>query len=222
MTDQIIGKDEITELLKHCYTGVVNDVMRSEGQKNYVLPRELRPLITDQILAGPIFTILGEVDRTMDGHQTLIEWTGLLSKAKPGHIWVCQPNDNKVAHMGELSAETLFHKGVLGCLVDGGARDTGFIRRIGFQTWHRFYTPEDVVGYWKPIGFDVQIQIGKVSISPGDYLLADDDGAIVIPKNMAKSVAQAAYDSTQVENKVRSAILGGMDAQKAYLKYGKF
>ncbi|WP_104402349.1 RraA family protein [Vibrio penaeicida] len=222
MTSHISEQDEITELLKQCYTGVVNDVMRGEGITNYVLPRELRPLITDQVLAGPVFTIQGEVDQTMDGHQSLLEWTGLLSKAKPGHIWVCQPNDNKVAHMGELSAETLQHKGVLGCLVDGGARDTGFIRRIGFQLWHRFYTPEDIVGYWKPVGFDVAIEIGGVTISPGDYLLADDDGAIIIPKSIAKSVAEAAYASTKVENKVRSAILDGMDAQEAYLQYGKF
>lgn len=222
MTSHTSEQDEITELLQQCYTGVVNDVMRGEGMTNYVLPRELRPLITDQVLAGPVFTILGEVDQSIDGHQSLLEWTGLLSKAKPRHIWVCQPNDNKVAHMGELSAETLQHKGVLGCLVDGGARDTGFIRKIGFQLWHRFYTPEDVVGYWKPVGFDVPIQIGEVSISPGDYLLADDDGAIIIPKSIAKSVAEAAYASTKVENKVRSAILDGMDAQEAYLQYGKF
>ncbi|BDU37610.1 RraA family protein [Vibrio nigripulchritudo] len=222
MTQSTIELDAITQLLQKCYTGVVNDVMRDLGLSNYVLPREIRPLLMDKTLAGPIFTIEGEVDETLDGHQSLLEWTGLLSKAKPGHIWVCQPNDNKVAHMGELSAETLQHKGVLGCVVDGGARDTGFIRRIGFQLWHRFYTPEDIVGYWKPKGFDVPIQIGGVSIHAGDYLLADDDGAIIIPRDKAQHVAQAAYDASKVENKVRTAILDGMDAQEAYLQYGKF
>jgi len=92
--------DVITDLLQKCYTGVVNDVLRDRGLSDYVLPRELRPLITDQTLAGPVFTILGEVDETLSGHDCLLAWTGLLSKAKSGHIWVSQPNDNKVAHMG--------------------------------------------------------------------------------------------------------------------------
>lgn len=132
---------------------------------------------------------------------------GVTFQSKTWHIWVCQPNDNKVAHMGELSAETLQHKGVLGCLVDGGARDTGFIRKIGFQLWHRFYTPEDVVGYWKPVGFDVPIQIGEVSISPGDYLLADDDGAIIIPKSIAKSVVKPLMHPLKLRTKCAAQFL---------------
>jgi len=111
---------------------------------------------------------------------------------------------------------------VLGCLVDGGARDTAFMRRFGFQVWHRFYTPEDIVGYWKPVGFDVPIKIGKVEIFPGDYLIADDDGAICIPRSIAEEVAITAYDITKVENKVRKAIIEGLDPQQAYLKFGLF
>ena len=57
----------------------------------------------EQAMAGPAFTILGKVDPTADAHETLLEWTGLLSKCPAGHIWVNQPNDNTVAHMGELS-----------------------------------------------------------------------------------------------------------------------
>ncbi len=211
-----------TQLLNQCYTGVVNDVMREMGETHYVLPRYLRPLTEGAVLAGPVFTIEGVIDTSIGEHESLVEWTGLLSKSKPGHIWISQPHDDSVAHMGELSAETLQSKGILGCVVDGAIRDVSFIRKIGLPVFHHLSTPSDVVGYWKPTGFDVPITIGEVLIRPGDYILADDDGVIRIPKEKAQHVAKAAFEATQVENKVRTAILEGMDAQEAYLTYGKF
>lgn len=90
-----------------CYTGVVHATMRAMGLSAFTLPVELRPLLPERALAGPAFTIEGKVDPKADAHETLLAWTGLLSKARPGHIWVSQPNDRVVAHMGELSAETL-------------------------------------------------------------------------------------------------------------------
>src|SRR5205823_14809156 len=129
--------------------------------------------LPDATLAGPAFTIEGQVDRHADAHATLLAWTGLLSQARAGHVWVSQPNDRVVAHMGELSAETLKNKGVLGCVVDGGARDITFLLRIGFQTWCQFFTPRDIVGHWLPRAVDQEIRIGDVAIAPGDYLLRD-------------------------------------------------
>jgi regulator of RNase E activity RraA len=169
-----------------------------------------------------VFTIAGRVDRDADAHTTLLEWTGLLSKAKPGHIWVSQPNDRVVAHMGELSAETLKNKGVLGCLLDGYVCDVNFLIEMGFETWSRGFTPRDIVGYWRPAGFDVEITIGDVVVAPGDYVVADRDGAIRVPKVLIEEVIAKAEEAISTENKVRTAILAGTDPQQAYLQFGKF
>ena len=213
---------DITQRLTDCYTGVVHDVMRGMGLRNFTLPHEITPLLPEKTLCGPVFTIEGKVDETADAHETLLEWTGLLSKAKSGHIWVCQPHDQNIAQMGELSAETLQAKGVLGCLIDGGIRDTNFLIKMGFQSWSRFHTPRDVVAHWLPRGFDVDIVIGDVLISPGDYLHGDRDGIVRIPRAHVEEVAEKAEAAIAAENKVRTGILAGMDPQEAYLKYGKF
>jgi regulator of RNase E activity RraA len=211
-----------TDRLSRCYTGVVHDVMRGMGLKNFTFPPKLRPLLPERALAGPVFTIAGRVDRDADAHTTLLEWTGLLSKAKPGHIWVSQPNDRVVAHMGELSAETLKNKGVLGCLLDGYVCDVNFLIEMGFETWSRGFTPRDIVGYWRPAGFDVEITIGDVVVAPGDYVVADRDGAIRVPKVLIEEVIAKAEEAISTENKVRTAILAGTDPQQAYLQFGKF
>jgi regulator of RNase E activity RraA len=173
-------------------------------------------------MCGPAFTVNGRVDPTADPHETLMAWTGFLSRAKPGHIAVIQPNDSVVSHMGELSAETLGRKGVLGVIADGGVRDAEFIIAQGFQVWHRYFTPRDIVGYWLPDAMDVPVRIGEVTVNPGDLLLADTDGVICLPLAQAEAIVTEAEHMMGRENLVRTAILAGTDPQEAYLRYRKF
>lgn len=214
--------DTIKARLETCYSGVVHDIMRAMGVRNFTLPHDITPLMAERTLCGPAFTIEGRPDDTADGHQTLLEWTGLLSRAKSGHIWVCQPHTHDLAQMGELTAETLQKKGVLGCVLDGHARDTNFLINIGFQTWRRGHTPNDIVGRWLPTATEIPIQIGDVRIEPGDYLLGDRDGMVRVPHAIAQEVTDKSIEAMQTENKVRTAIMQGTDPQQAYLKYGKF
>lgn len=212
--------DQLSQL-NSLYTGVIHDVMRELGCTNFVLPPEIRPLIDGHRLAGPIQTVAGKITQA-SAHETLLGWTGLLSKAKPGHVMVCQPHNHDVALMGELSGETLKSKGVLGYVVDGGCRDTEFLLSMQFPVWHSFFTPKDIVGRWLPTSFGETIQIGDVSIADGDYFLGDRDGAVVIPHALIGRVIAAANEAAGKENLVRKGILSGMDPQEAYLKYGKF
>jgi regulator of RNase E activity RraA len=217
-----MSHDPIREQLGSCYTGVVNDIMRARGLRNFTLPTDIRPLIAEKPLCGPVFTIEGHIDEAADAHETLVAWTGLLSQAPAGHIWVSQPHDQTVGHMGELSAEALNLRGVLGCVIDGGIRDAGFIRTLDFSTWHRFFTSRDVVGRWLPTGTNVDIVIGEVLIAPGDYLLGDLDGLVRVPRVLAAEIAAEAVIAMNTESKVRTAILAGTDPQSAYLQFGKF
>ena len=217
-----MSTDPISDRLAKCYTGVVHDVMRKMGERDFTLPPHLRPLLPEKAMAGPAFTILGKVDRRADPHETLLAWTGLLSKCPPGHLWVNQPNDNTIAHMGELSAETLADKGVRGAVVDGMIRDSNFLIDQEFQTWHNGFTPRDIVGWWLPAAVNEEIRIGEVDIAPGDYMVGDRDGLIRVPAGMVEEVIEAAEMDINTENAMRTDIRAGMDPQEAYLKHGKF
>jgi regulator of RNase E activity RraA len=73
-----------------------------------------------------------------------------------------------------------------------------------------------------PDGFDVPIVIGDVRIHPGDYLLADMDGIVILPRGRAAEIVGLAEEAIQTENLIRKAILEGTDPQEAYLRHGKF
>jgi regulator of RNase E activity RraA len=213
---------ERLEQLRSCYTSVIHDVMRARGLRNFTLPQRITPLQPEMTLTGPAWTVEGRLDEAADPHETLLAWTGLLSKAKPGHIWTAQPHNHVIAQMGELSAETLHAKGVLGCVLDGGLRDADFILRLGFPAWRVFHTPRDVVGAWLPIAWDVPIMIGEVRIEPGDWLHGDRDGMVRLPASALDEIIPAAVEAMQTESKVRKAILEGVDPQEAYRRHGKF
>lgn len=214
--------EHLSERLARCYTAAVHDVMRGHGLSDFVLPVELRPLLPDTIIAGPAFTFQGHADPTIAPHDTYLAWTGFLADAPAGAIAVCQPNDRTVAHMGELSAETLKLRGIRGYVVDGGCRDTAFIRRLGFPVWCRYATPSDIVGFWLPQDFGEPIVIGNVRICTGDFLLADDDGVVVIPQGRVPDIVAETEGVMGRENLVRRAILNGMNPREAYLTYRKF
>lgn len=212
----------LTDRLEKLYTGAVHDVLRAMGHARCTLPHAIKALDADRKIAGEVYTVSGQIDQTRDAHDTLVQWTGLLSKAPPGKVLVCQPNTHRVALMGELSAETLQHKGVRGYVVDGGCRDVEFILKIGFPVFCSFNTPADIVGRWVPDRFGEPVTIGDVTISSGDYILGDRDGVVVIPGGIAADVIAKTEEVIRTESKVRSAILAGMDPQEAYLKFGKF
>jgi regulator of RNase E activity RraA len=213
---------DLTARLARCYTGAIHDVLRAMGHDNCVLPTNLRPLDPTKMVAGPVWTVSGRIDRTRSRHDTLLGWTTLLSKAPAGHVVVCQPNNQEVALMGELSAETLKNKGVLGYVVDGGCRDCDFILEQGFPVFHTFFTPSDIVARWIPDHYAEPVTIGTVTIRSGDYILGDRDGVVVIPHEIAAEAIARTEEVALTENKVRDAIRGGMDPVEAYLQYGKF
>jgi len=212
----------LTDRLRACYTGAVHDVLRMMGHERVVLPHDIKPIDPTLKLAGPAWTVSGHIDRTKTRHDTLLGWCTLLSKAPAGHVVVCQPHNREVALMGELSAQTLAARGVLGYVVDGGSRDTELVLEQRFPVWCSFLTPSDIVARWIPDAYGAPIDIGGVTISTGDFLLADRDGVVIVPKAIAEEVVRRTEEVVSTESDMRKALIGGMDPIEAYNTYGKF
>ena len=212
----------LTERLQACYSGAVHDVLRGMGRDDVVLPPSIKPLDPTWKLAGPAWTVSGHIDRTKTRDETLLGWCTLLAKAPSGHVIVCQPHNHEVALMGELSAQTLAARGVLGYVVDGGSRDTALVLEQGFPVWCAFLTPSDIVARWIPDAYGAPIDIGGVTIATGDFLLADRDGVVIVPHAIADEVVRRTEEVMSTESDMRKALVGGMDPVEAYNTYGKF
>lgn len=212
----------LSDRLGKCYSGAVYDALRERGICNTVLPRDIRPIDDSLVLAGPVFPVKGSPKPGIKDDVSLTSWTAFLSAAPRNHVVVADGSTESLALMGELSAETLQGRGVQGYVTNGGCRDCAFIRSIGFPVFSRFFTPRDVVGAWSVDALNTPVTIGDVEISGGDYLIADIDGVVVIPADMAKEVVTEVENVMQTEDRVRTAIRNGSSPKEAYLKFGRF
>ena len=187
-----------------------------------VLPRGIVGLAPTMKAAGPVFTVRGRPDPTIDKHTSLYEWAGLLSRSPGGHVVVCQPQDDTRALFGGLSAEALAIKGVRGYIVDGGCRDVQAIADQGFAVFARFRTPIDIVCAWRAEAFGEPIAIGGLQVLPDDHVLADRDGIVLIGAAEVEAVLAAAERKLATEGEMARAIRAGEDPQAAYLRYRVF
>ena len=83
-------------------------------------------------------------------------------------------------------------RGCVGAVVDGGIRDTAFIRSTGFPIFHRFTSPADAVGRFNIVDFNCPVTIGGVRVEPGDYVFGDEDGVVIVPSALTLEVLEKA------------------------------
>ncbi len=124
--------------------------------------------------------------------------------------------------MGELSSETLKYRGIRGYIVDDGTRDSTFIRNIEWPLFLRYFSPKNVVGRWAVESTAEPIEISGVTINTGDYVIADIDGVVIIPRDMIGNLLDRTEEVMSTESELRRMILQGMDPKEAYKKYRLF
>jgi regulator of RNase E activity RraA len=204
------------------YTGAISDILDESGYPNQVLPSTIRPLAAGQTIAGRALTILGESTTETNPDVIFPPILNMLGEIREGDVLVYQANSSECGHLGELSSETAKFRGARGAVIDGGARDTDYIIRLGFPVFCRYRSPRDIGGRWQMVRHSVPITIGAVTVTPGDFVVGDADGVLVIPSGIAEGVIRKAEEVVATENMVRKAILQGEHPAKAFERFGRF
>jgi 4-hydroxy-4-methyl-2-oxoglutarate aldolase len=205
------------------YTAAIADILDRRGLTAQTLPSELVPLRHGMRLAGPAYPIKGRPASGADYDTSLRKVLAMLGSVPAGHVSVYETGDRETAHLGELSVTSLKARGVAGAVIDGGCRDVAMIVGEDFPVFSRFTTPQDSTGRWEVVEHgDVVLEIGGVSVARGDWIVADHDGIVVIPGNVAEDVITAAEEKAATENEIRAAVRAGTTPLDAYERYGTF
>jgi regulator of RNase E activity RraA len=204
------------------YTAALADVLDARGHRDQTLPPGIRPLEPGQRLAGRAYTVQGRPSDTNDYDAALRAVLAMLGDVPGEHVAVYACEQDVAAHLGELSVTSLKARGVAGCVLDGGCRDVRFIRDEGFPVFCRFVTPEDSTWRWELEATQVPITIGRVRVEPGDWVVGDDDGVVVVPQAVAEDVLAEAEAKASTESEIRVAVRAGMPPLEAYERYGTF
>ena len=204
------------------YTAAIADSLDARGYRSQTLPPAIRPLSDGAKVAGPAFTIRGRPAESTDYDAALRKVLRMLGEIPAGQVAVYACEQDVAAHLGELSVTSLKARGVAGCVLDGGCRDVSFVLEEGFPVFCRFVTPEDSTWRWELEETQVPITIGRVRIEPGDWVVGDDDGVVVVPGAIVESVLAEAAAKAATESEIRAAVRRGMPPLEAYERYGTF
>jgi 3-hexulose-6-phosphate synthase/6-phospho-3-hexuloisomerase len=131
-----------------------------------------------------------------------------IDACEAGDILVIDAGGRPPAVWGELATESCIQKGIAAVIIDGAIRDVDAIRELGFPAWSRQQVPHA----WEPKGLGeigTPITIGHRPVRPGDWVIADDSGVVVVPAERAVETANRALDVLEMENRVRQEIRAG-------------
>ncbi len=213
---------ELCDRFADLYTGAIADVLDARGYRNRTLRNAVEPLARDMQMAGIAHTALGRRNVDVDPEAQIRAHLEMVCEAPEHGVLVVEANDTVSAQIGELMTTSLAAQNCRGCVCDGGTRDTAFIRDQGFPVFTGYCTPEDSVPRWELLDWDVEVIVGGVDISPGDVIVGDVDGVVVVPRAIAPEVLQAAEAKVGDEDRVRAAIREGATPLEAYDRYGVF
>jgi len=164
-------------------------------------------------LAGirPIFPGCKMVGRAVTVRTYPGDWAKpveAIDVAEPGSVVVIAAGGALPAVWGELATHTSVQKGLAGVVIDGAIRDTPEIRKLNFPAFAKHITPN--AGEPKGMGeIGVPIVISGIRICPGDWIIGDDDGVIVVPKERAVEAANRGQDCYEKEIRIRTEIVEG-------------
>lgn len=220
---------ELVDRYKQLYSGALYDVLDEMGMPHQALAVDVKPIRQDMVIAGPAFTIKGVPDSV--GDETLRERRiHLFNDMKALNCPLIDVRDcsfdTQVAHYGEMNAVLGRASGAVGAVVDGGCRDTGFLLKMNFPVWCRYQTSVEAFKRWSYVNWQVPIGMrgaisSIVTVYPGDFLFADLDGVIVVPRDSVIEVLEKTEKLIKTENQARAEFETADDVVAVYKKYGR-
>jgi len=213
-------------VLEELYTAVVGDVMDEAGLVHQFLPPQIRPLTSAMTLVGRAMTVLEEdlSGETAPCQDQLVPF-GLMLDAlddlRHGEVYVCAGGSPGYALWGELMTVRATKLGASGAVLEGYSRDTVAILASNFPTFSYGPYGQDQAARGRVVDFRCRISFRNgVQVRPGDLLIGDVDGVVVVPSEQERGVVEEALIKVRGENAVRSAMEEGMSAGEAFRRFG--
>jgi regulator of RNase E activity RraA len=204
---------------RELYTPVVGDVLDGLGFTHQFLPQPIQPLREEMKLTGRAMPVV-MIDVFGKQKQPFGKLTEALDQLQPGEIYLASGGDMRCAYWGEILTATARKRGALGAVINGFHRDTPKVLEQSWPVFSRGRFAQDSAVRTQVADFRVSVEIGQVSVHPGDLVFGDLDGVIIVPKAVEVEVVERALAKARGEKLVRSEIEAGMSSSAAFKKYG--
>jgi 3-hexulose-6-phosphate synthase/6-phospho-3-hexuloisomerase len=189
-------ESQIIDLFRSVSAPNITDAMHRKGAM-----RDIRSLVPGSLIAGKAVTV-----QTFEG-----DWAKAveaIDEAERGDVIVIYNGSSHVAPWGGLASLSCLSRGVAGVVIDGAVRDIDEIRKLGFPVFASAIVPNagDPKGFGE---INAEIRCGGQTVRPGDYIVGDDSGVVVVPKERAYEIARRATEVHKNELRIYEEIRRG-------------
>ena len=202
------------------YTAVVSDSLDQMGIREQAMREYIRPLFPSCKFAGWARTIACSDLYHIPEDPYSVEIEAVDSILPNEVVVVSTGQSSRNAPWGELLSAAARARQARGAVVDGLVRDVKKIEELGFPVLAAGIKPVDSMGRGIVTAYNVPVECGEVLVHPGDFVFADYDGVVVVPRAVVREVLQVAADKVSRENHSRAELLKGAYLRDVYQKYG--
>ena len=203
---------------------LASDCLDHMNLRNQVLKSDIEMISGEGVMLGYAFPV--RVEAVFAAPD--VPYVGLLKALDAvgkDQVYITPSNRNNggnhpAAFWGELLSTACKHKGVAGALTDGPVRDTTRMQSLGFKVFGVQTSPLDINSRYEVVEHNVPAEIDGVVINPGDLIVGDVDGVVIVPKNAIAEVIVRVEEKNSGENLFRNAVRDGMPPSQAFAKYG--
>jgi 4-hydroxy-4-methyl-2-oxoglutarate aldolase len=215
--------DPLLAGFKSTYPASVSDAVELVTGKNGTMRYDMK-LMTGANLVGRAATALARpapADQATPALATKHS-VEMIDDAKPGEVGVIVMEGTlDIAAMGNLMATAAVERGMAGMVLDGAIRDLWDVRRMGLTVYARSKSPRTAVGHYATVARNIPVECGGVTVRPGDIIVADEDGVVVVPQERAAEVLKRAQAIDQQESGMFPFIREFKSLSKAIAKFNR-
>jgi len=217
---EVASDSALLEGYRHVEVASVSDAMEKiAGQKVY-LSHRLRPIFTSKF-AGFALTVKLKKEENHDPNA-LDGMLAAIDQGGPHSVYVMVVEDGAdIAGMGGLMGTAMQARDFAGAVIDGGVRDTAYLQKIGFPVFATGTVPSTSVGHYRFAGANIPVTCDGVPVSPGDMVVADSDGVVIVPRARAAEVLAMAQEMDFKEHSMYAYIEKLKSIEEAVKKFGR-
>jgi len=193
------------------YTPVVGDILDALGYTHQFLPQPIQPMREEMKLVGRAMPVL-MIDVYGPQKHPFGKLTEALDQLQPGEIYLCSGGEMRCAYWGEILTATARTRGATGAVINGYHRDTPKVLEQNWPVFSRGRFAQDSGVRTQVVDYRCPIEIGGVSIAPGDLVFGDLDGVVIVPQKVEAEVIEKGLEKARGEKVVRKAIEGGLSS----------
>lgn len=219
MTLPTIDAERFSLVESQLHTPVIGDILDAIGHHHQFLSPAIRPLHPSKRLVGRAMPVMIS-DVFGIPSKPFGRLTEALDALEPGEIYLARSGRLECAAWGEILTATARGRGARGAVIDGYHRDTHAVLAQDWPVFSRGPFAQDAGARAAVIDFRVPVEIDGVFIAPGDLLVGDIDGVVVVPRRVEEEVLERALQKVAAESRTRAAIESGMSSTTAYETFG--